>query len=46
MKYTENPLESNFMFSFLENLDGKNKTMFFIGGLSFNYYSEVEQLLL
>ena len=32
--YNANPLEGNFLSSFLENSDRKHKTMFFLGGLS------------
>ena len=31
--FNANPLESNFIFSFLENLDRKHKTMLLLGGL-------------
>ena len=32
--FNANPLESNLVFSFLENLDQKHKTIFFLGSLS------------
>ena len=32
--FNANSLESNLMFSFLENLDRKHETMFLLGGLS------------
>ena len=38
--FNANPLESNFMFSFLENLDQKHKLMFFLGSLSLPFDSK------
>ena len=37
--FNTNPLESNFVFSFLQNLDRKHKTMFLLGGLSLPFDS-------
>ena len=42
-----NPLESNnyFMFSFLENLDQKHKTMFLLAGLSLSFNSKTATIM-
>ena len=41
--FNANPLGSNFIFSFVENLDRKHKTMFLLGG--YFYHLTVKQLL-
>ena len=38
--FNAKPPESNFMVSFLENLDGKHTTMFLLGGLSLPFDSK------
>ena len=43
--FNANPLESNFKFSFLVNLDGKHKTMFLLGGLSLPFDSKTSTIL-
>ena len=43
--FNANPLGSNFMFSFLVNLDGKHKTMFLLGGLSLPFDSKTTTIV-
>ena len=43
--FNANPLESNFMFSFLVNLDRKHKNMFPLGGLSLPFDSKTTTIV-
>ena len=43
--FNANPLESNFMFSSLVNLDRKHKTMFLFGGLSLPFDSKTATIV-
>ena len=43
--FNVNPLESNFMFSFLQNLDRKHNTMFILGGLPLPFDSKTTTIL-
>ena len=43
--FSANPLESNFMFSFLVNLDQKHKTKFLLGSLSFPFDSKTTAIV-
>ena len=43
--FNANPLESNFLFSFLVNLDRKHKTMFLLGGLSLPFDSKTTTIV-